>query len=409
VRFADVEVSDSLKPKAVGLEFLDRILGGGLPNSAATLLAGEPGIGKSTLLFQLFSKTPQKSLYVSAEESVEQVAARFKNHHASGDHLYILAESRLSEIVRQIEELKPERVAIDSIQMILADTGLEKSRGIASSVRETAEALVGLAKGMGFQLWIVGHITKDGEIAGPKMLEHLVDTVLTFSQSDEPGTRVLQVQKHRFGASGELALLSISEKGLAEKKDAEGFWMSKRDHESPGCAFVPVLFGSRVYCVEVQALATPTFYPAPRRSASGFDLNRLHLLCAVLEKHLGLSLSKYDIYLNVVGGIRIQDPVADLACAAAIVSSLTEKSIPMEIAFSGELGLTGEIRPSPQLPERSRLLERLGKKMLLAAGGERVTAGIRVKQVRHLRDALGSLIDAGGRQKNEGISTQGFE
>jgi DNA repair protein RadA/Sms len=294
--------------------------------------------------------------------------------------------------------------------MILADTAAEKSRGFSSSIRETAEALVGLAKSMGFQLWVVGHVTKDGDIAGPKLLEHLVDSVLTFSQSDEPGIRILQVQKHRFGPSGEIALLSISEAGLSEKLDAEAFWMSKRSQDSPGCAFVPILFGSRVYCVEIQALVTPTFYPAPRRSASGFDLNRLNLICAVLEKHLGLSLSRYDVYLNVVGGIKIQDPVADLACAAAVVSSLNEIPIASEIAFCGELGLTGEIRPSSQLAERSRLLNRLGKKLLVAAPTtDRRPLDLRVKSVCHLRDALGALKADLERQKNEGNSRPSFQ
>ncbi len=403
VRFSEAEVSSDLRVEKLSIDFLDRILGGGLPKASVCLLAGEPGIGKSTLLFQLFSRTKKKALYVSAEESVEQVAYRFKAHHAESEDLFILAESRLSEIIRQIEIQKPDLVAIDSIQMIMADLGLEKSRGFSGSVRESAEALISLAKTLGFQLWIVGHITKDGEIAGPKVLEHLVDTVLTFSESDEPGVRILQVHKHRFGASGELSLLEMSANGLSEKKDAEGFLMSRRDQAAPGCACAPVLFGSRVYCVEIQALVTPTFFPAPRRSASGFDLNRLHLLCAVIEKHLGISLSKYDVYLNVVGGIRIQDPQADLACAAAIVSSLMERPIPMEVAFSGELGLTGEIRLSPKFKDRAKLLERLGRSLLVAANGnEKLIGGIRHRPVRHLKDALGSLLQSDGqRQKHE--------
>lgn len=401
-RFLDVEITSDQAVQNLEIEFLNRVVGGGLPRDAVVLLAGEPGIGKSTLLLQLFAQSSESCLYVTAEESVEQIASRFQKHKAKSEELYILSESRLSAIVAQMNELKPKRLAIDSIQMISVDSGLEKARGFSSSIREATEVLIHEAKRLGVQLWIVGHITKDGEIAGPKTLEHLVDTVLTFSSSDEPGLRLLQAQKNRFGPSGEIVLLEMNESGLRERPDAQGFWMSQNAGEVVGCAHVPVVLGSRVYCVEVQALCTPTYYPSPRRSTSGFDLNRLHLLCAVLERHLQVPLSKVDVYLNVVGGIRLQDPAVDLAVAMAILSSHDERAIPVDWAFCGELGLTGEVRKLPQLAERARVLSRVGKRVLCCASAESLDKkekiAVEVQNLRHLKEAYKCLLGASQRE-----------
>lgn len=367
VRLLDVEPGKVSQRRKTQVDFLDRVLGGGLPAGATVLLAGEPGIGKSTLLFQMFAVQKDLALYVSAEESVDQVALRFSSAKTKpSENLYAFAENRLSEIVAQIERLKPKVVAIDSIQMIVADER-DRVRGGSAAVREVAETLIGLAKKHNLLLWIVGHVTKEGDIAGPRTLEHLVDSVLLFSSAEDASLRILQTQKHRFGQSGELALLEISKDGLSEKEGAESFWLQDHDQGTSGVAYAPVMMGSRVYCIEVQALCAPTHFPSPRRSTSGFDMNRLYLLLAVLEKRLKLKLSSHDVYVNIVGGLKVQDPALDLAVAAALFSAQTEKPIPASFAFCGEVGLTGEIRNVAFLKDRAKSLLKTGKTNFVAA------------------------------------------
>lgn len=364
---SEISEGQTLVRQSTHLDFLDDILGGGLPEATTVLLAGEPGIGKSTLLFQMFSKSKERVLYVSAEESAAQVAGRFRSFSKQQDSdFFVLTDHRLSQILEEIERLQPKMVAIDSIQMISTES-LDRARGGAANLREISDQLVSTAKAKGFTLWIVGHVTKDGDIAGPKTLEHLVDSVLLFSSCDEPGVRFLQTQKHRFGKSGELAVLEISEAGLNEKKGGESFWIQENNQNLSGCAQTAVLFGSRVYCVEIQALCTPTHFPSPRRSTTGFDINRLFLILAVLEKKLKVNLSQMDVYLNVVGGLKIQDPAADLAVAAALLSSLEDKAISSKSIFCAEIGLTGELRKVPQSSERAKLCEKLGKTEFVTA------------------------------------------
>lgn len=367
-RFSDINIDEAAERHSTGIDFVDRVLGGGLPKSSVVLLAGEPGVGKSTLLFQVFASQKGRCLYVSAEESAQQVAYRFRRaQKQSSPDFYLLTESKLSLILEQIDALRPEMVAIDSIQMIHSDLQVDRMRAGHAGIREVAESLLAAAKSKGFDLWIVGHVTKDGEIAGPKVLEHLVDTVLYFGQSDQHDYRLLQTQKHRFGQSGELALLEMTAQGLSEKADAESFWVQNRAQSVSGCAYAPVMMGSRVYCVEIQALCTPTYFPSPRRSTSGFDLNRFLLLLAVIESRLKLPLSRFDVYLNVVGGIKLSDPAADLAVAAAVVSAFSEKIIPSDWVLCAELGLTGELRSVPQIRDRIRSVSRIGKKEILVA------------------------------------------
>lgn len=360
VRVKDLDTSKALERSSLRVDFLDRVMGGGLPKGTVVLLAGEPGIGKSTLLFQMLLEQKTPSLYVSAEESVEQVARRFRSLKAEvSDQIYVLSESRIAQVIKKMDELKPEVVIIDSIQMMNAE-GDDRVKGGMASLREMTEILVQRAKALGMSLWIVGHVNKDGDIAGPKTLEHLVDTVLLFSSAEESQLRILQVQKHRFGRSGELALLEMTESGLREKKEHSTYWVHQRTEKISGCALSPVIMGSRVLVVEIQALVVDTYFPSPRRSTSGFDLNRLFLILAVLEKRLRLPFSKSDVYLNVVGGLKISDPGADLAVGAALVSALTEQPIPLGTVFCGEIGLTGELRPTYGLEERLRTIEHLG-------------------------------------------------
>ncbi len=359
VRVKDFALQGEVKRVATGLSFLDRVLSSGLPEGTVVLVAGEPGIGKSTLLFQMLLEQKETALYVSAEESVQQVSGRFRSFKkVLSDQLFVLAESHISEVLAKMNVLKPKVVVIDSIQMMVGESE-DKARGGMSSLKEITEVLVQRAKELGIMLWIVGHVNKEGEIAGPKTLEHLVDTVLLFSSAEDSRLRILQVQKHRFGRSGEVALLEMSESGLKEQKDAESYWIQSRTQSVAGCAIAPVVLGSRVVCVEIQALVVDSFFPSPRRSTSGFDLNRLFLILAVLEKRLRLPFSRSDVYLNIVGGLKISDPGADMAVAAALVSALNDKAIGQKTVFCGELGLTGELRPCSAIEDRLKTVESL--------------------------------------------------
>jgi DNA repair protein RadA/Sms len=392
-KLSDIEISESFEKQSCAIPFLDRVLSGGLPQGATVLLAGQPGTGKSTLLFQMFGKLKgKKLLYVSAEESASQVAARFRQHQqVDKDNLFVLTDNHLEEILRQIDRLKPDVIAVDSIQMIMTSE-FERVKGGVASIREVSEALVSKAKSLNSILWIVGHVTKDGDIAGPKTLEHLVDTVLLFSNAEEPQVRMLQTQKHRFGQSGELAVLEISDKGLREKPGAESYWMQEHSESVAGCAFSPVLMGSRVYCVEVQALCVPTHFPSPRRSTTGFEMNRVYLVLAVLEKILKLTFAHQDVCLNVVGGLKVNDPAMDLAVGAALVSAHSEKTSPSNRVYCGEIGLTGEIRNVPLLELRRASSAQIGKTDFICAksGTSKVSEGMR--RCRHIREAFQSLV-----------------
>jgi len=359
-RLVDLPLESDTMPVSTGVDFLDRILGGGVPRGTVLLVAGEPGIGKSTLLFQMLSQSSGKSLYVSAEESASQIGKRFRQLQKDlGEQMYILAEQRISEILSQMDILKPQWMVIDSIQMIQTED--DRAKGGMATIRDLTDVLVSKAKELGTILFIVGHVNKDGDIAGPKSLEHMVDTVLVFSMAQDSNLRILQTQKNRFGASGEVALLEISDKGLHETKDFDSYWTQKHRTAVYGCAVAGVVLGSRIVCVEIQALVVNSFFPSPRRSTSGFDLNRLILILAVLEKRMKIPFSRFDVYLNVVGGLKVSDPGADLAVAAALVSAFSEKALPTDAVYFGEIGLTGELRPPARHRERMQYLTRARK------------------------------------------------
>ncbi len=387
--------TDQLEKCSTEMPFLDRLLHGGVPRGTAVLLAGEPGIGKSTLLFQLLAHQKEKSLYVSAEESVTQVARRFRSFSPMmSKELFIISEARVDLICQQIRKLKPKMAVIDSVQMLWTEEG--GAKGGSATLRTAVDLLVDEAKQTGTILWLVGHVNKEGDIAGPKTLEHMVDTVLVFSLAEDARVRILQVQKNRYGPSQETVLLEMSEAGLTEKSEADSYWMRKHSTDVSGCALTAVQLGTRILCVEIQALVVDTYFPSPRRSTSGFDLNRLLLLLAVLEKRLKLPFSRSDVYLNVVGGLKISDPVADLAVAAAVVSALSERAIPSSWVFCGEIGLTGELREVPSLSERAQRLSSLKNAMVISgphtSSKPDPKVGGRIKNYESVNDALQFLI-----------------
>ncbi len=395
IRLLDVEASGPATFHSTHISFLDRVVGGkGCPLGTVLFLAGEPGIGKSTLLFQMMSLQNERGLYVSAEESVSQIAHRFKGFGGKiSNELFIVSENRLFSILQQMDRLKPKVVVIDSIQMILSEDDA-RVRGGFSTLREVMEALVQKAKSLGITLWVVGHVNKEGDIAGPKTLEHLVDVVLTFSSVDDSRFRILQAQKNRFGPSGEFVFLEMSETGLSEKTEVDSFWNTHHGQSVSGCALAPIVMGSRILLVEIQALVVPSYFPSPRRSTSGFDMNRLYLLLAVLEKKLKIRFSTLDVYLNIVGGLRISDPSADLAVAAALVSAHTERSIPLSRVYCAEIGLTGELRPGGASRDRFRLAQNQGKTNIYTAMQQEAaekSGNAHVMAFKGIEDALKDL------------------
>ncbi|TVQ78515.1 MAG: DNA repair protein RadA [Bradymonadales bacterium] len=370
------------------LAFIQRLLGGGLPRGSVVLLAGQPGVGKSTLLFQTFASSSQKVLFASTEESESQLAVRFRKFcRDESAPFFVMSTSLLEDILQEADRLEVDTVVVDSIQMLGSRSSLQ-SRWGAGLMRELSDELVSQAKAKSRSLWIVGHVNKEGEIAGPKTLEHLVDCVFLFCGSDDPSVRSLQVQKNRFGPSGELALLRMEEKGLTEIPNPESFWMHQYSKSVPGCVYCPILLGSRVYCVEVQALCAATAFPSPRRTVSGFDLQRLHLILALLEKRLDLRFSGLDVYLNIVGGLKVEDTAADLAVAAALISAIKNQAFPSERVFLGELGLTGEIRSVPGVKQRLEAAARVGKQSAVfpaSAESEKISE-LELLPHRHIQD-----------------------
>lgn len=393
-RVRDLKGEDSDIRSSTRVPYLDRLLGDGLPPGSVVLLAGEPGIGKSTLLFQMILKQTERALYVSAEESVEQIARRFRSfQNEVAEELFVISENRIGQIIEQMETLKPKIVVIDSIQMMVPENE-DRARGGMASLRESTEILVQKAKALNLTLWIVGHVNKEGDIAGPKTLEHLVDTVLVFSMAEDSQLRILQVQKHRFGRSGEVILLEMGEHGLSEKTESDSYWIHKRSEKISGCALAAVQMGSRILCVEVQALVVDSYFPSPRRSTSGYDLNRLHLILAVLEKRLKVPFSRSDVYLNIVGGLKISDPGADLAVAAALVSAQSEKAVPTSAVFCGEIGLTGELRKASGMDDRVRSIARMGYFQWISAPmtSFKPLPGLQMRASEQVRNALEFLI-----------------
>ena len=338
---------------------LNRVLGGGLVPGSLTLLGGEPGIGKSTLLLQIALKLPFKTLYVSGEESQKQIKMRAERITSKGENCYILTETKTQNIFRQVLEIEPDILIIDSIQTLHTDY-IESSAGSISQIRECTAELIKYAKETNVPVLLIGHITKDGTIAGPKILEHMVDTVLQFEGDRNHVYRILRSLKNRFGSTAELGIYEMQSTGLREVENPSEILISHRDEELSGTAIATTLEGMRPLMLEIQALVSTAVYGTPQRSTTGYNAKRLNMILAVLEKRAGFRLGTKDVFLNITGGISIEDTAIDLAVVAAILSSNEDISIDKGYCFAGEVGLSGEIRPVNRIEQRIQESEKLG-------------------------------------------------
>ncbi len=351
-------------------EELNRVLGGGLVAGSLTLLGGEPGIGKSTLLLQnILSIRNRKILYVSGEESTSQLKLRADRLGKVSDNTFILTETQLDKIFTQIENVKPQLVVVDSIQTI-ASSDIDSAAGSVSQVRECAAALLRYAKESGVPVILVGHINKDGAIAGPKVLEHIVDTVIQFEGDRQYLYRILRAIKNRFGSTNEIGIYEMVAKGLREVKNPSEMLLSdNREDEMSGMAIGVTIDGARPFLVEVQALVSSAAYGTPQRSVTGFDQRRLNMLLAVLEKRARFKLGQKDVFLNIAGGLKVTDPALDLAVVAAVMSSNFDVAIPRHAAFAGEVGLSGEIRTVTRIDQRVAEAAKLGFETIFIPSG----------------------------------------
>ncbi len=365
VLLKDVVIKDTFRIKTEIKEF-DRVLGGGIVLGSVVLIGGDPGIGKSTISLQISNHVAQQGrtvLYISGEESVAQTKLRAKRLGAGlkEEALYIVNQTDLSLITEYIQKLKPDLVIIDSIQVVF-DSRISSAAGSVSQVRECAGVLTQIAKTTGTSIFIIGHVTKEGTIAGPRVLEHIVDTVLYFEGDRFAVYRILRAVKNRFGSTNEIGVFEMGQAGLKEVENPSEIFLSERAKEATGSVVVPALEGTRPLLVEIQALVSKTSFGYPLRRAQGFDYNRLGLLAAVLEKRMGLALESQDIFVNVAGGIKIEDPAADLAVALAIASAFREKNILSDTVVLGEVGLAGEVRSASQVSLRINEAAKLGFK-----------------------------------------------
>ncbi len=338
---------------------LDRVLGGGLVKGSVLLLGGEPGIGKSTLLLQVALGVSKKVLYVSGEESQSQIKMRAERLSNQNNNCLILTETKTQNIFKSIEESSPNIVVIDSIQTLHTDT-IDASPGSISQIRETTAELIKFAKETSTPVILIGHITKDGHIAGPKILEHMVDVVLQFEGDRNYTYRILRAQKNRFGSTAELGIYEMQSIGLREVENPSEILISQKDESLSGTAISATLEGVRLLMIEVQALVSTAVYGTPQRSTTGYNIKRLNMLLAVLEKRAGFRLGTKDVFLNITGGIKVEDPAIDLAVISAILSSNDDEAISEKYCFAAEVGLTGEIRPVNRVEQRILEAEKLG-------------------------------------------------
>ena len=338
---------------------LDRVLGGGLVRGSMILLGGEPGIGKSTLLLQVALSISKKVLYVSGEESQSQIKMRAERLQNKNEDCLILNETKTQNIFKSIENNSPDIVVIDSIQTLHTDS-IDASPGSISQIRETAVELIKFAKETATPVILIGHITKDGHIAGPKVLEHMVDVVLQFEGDRNHTYRILRAQKNRFGSTAELGIYEMQNIGLREVENPSEILISQKDESLSGTAISATLEGARPLMIEIQALVSTAVYGTPQRSSTGYNIKRLNMLLAVLEKRAGFRLGAKDVFLNITGGIKIDDPAIDLAVIGAILSSNEDEAIPQEYCFAAEVGLSGEIRPINRVDQRILEAEKLG-------------------------------------------------
>ena len=354
---------------STGMGELDRVLGGGAVKGSLVLVGGAPGIGKSTLMLQICSKLCEfsKVLYVSGEESSHQLKLRAKRLRVESNQLYVISATRLSDVLDTVHMEKPDVLIVDSIQTLYSEE-TESTAGSVSQVKSCTMALMQLAKGEGTTVFVIGHVNKEGSIAGPKVLEHMVDCVLYFEGDQHTSYRILRAAKNRFGATNEIGVFEMQDIGLTEVPNPSEMLLSERPEDAPGTCVTCVMEGVRPVPAEIQALVVPTSYGTPRRTTNGFDHNRAAMLMAVLEKRGGIKMSTCDAYLNIIGGLILDEPAADLAAVIAVASSYLDKPVPPELVAIGEVGLTGELRSVNQLEQRVSEAQRLGFKKCLIPG-----------------------------------------
>lgn len=384
------EVDGSIgQPQPTTIPELDRVLGGGIVPGSVTLLGGEPGIGKSTLLMQLLAAWPARTLYVTAEESAQQVRLRAERLGALNENVWLLPEMNLHNIFKAITSVQPNLIVIDSIQTI-ADPELSSPPGSVVQVRGCAHRLVQEAKRSNIPVVLVGHVTKEGGLAGPRVLEHVVDTVLSFEGERHNALRLLRASKHRFGPTSELGLFEMTDAGMVGVPDASQLFLADRRTGVPGSVVVPTIEGQRPLLVELQALTNSVSGGAPpRRSAQGVDSGRLALLLAVLERRARISLSAHEVYASVVGGVKLAEPGADLGLCLALVSAVVNKPLPADLVVIGEVGLAGEVRQVAQVGRRLAEAARLGfTRAIVPASASAKVDGIRVEGAATLTEAL---------------------
>jgi DNA repair protein RadA/Sms len=381
-----------------GIDEFDRVLGGGIVPGSLVLIGGEPGIGKSTLLLQvahLLGRSHGSVLYVSAEESLRQVKLRGERLGLEAGGLFLLAETSLERVLEQVEAVRPSALVVDSVQTVFS-ARFPSAPGSISQVREVATQLLFLAKGRGITSFLIGHVTKDGSLAGPKSLEHIVDTVLYFEGEKRQHHRIVRAVKNRFGAVSELGVFEMTGAGLKPVPNPSALFLSERQAGSPGSAVVSTIEGSRPMLVEVQALVSPTSFGTPRRTSLGIDPNRTSLLLAVLEKRVGLELLGDDVFVSVAGGLEVDEPAADLGVAAAVASSFRNRPLPAHTALFGEVGLGGEVRGAGQASLRVREAAQMGfTRVILPARNapDDPPQGVRIVGVSTLEEALERLAD----------------
>ncbi len=392
-RLTDIDMVEAQRLYVPIAEF-NRVLGGGLVPGSIILIGGEPGIGKSTLLLQTCAALANhvgRVLYVSGEESTRQIKMRADRMELQSDELFLLTETRLGDIFEQVNQLDPTILVIDSIQTVYTDES-ESSPGSVSQVRECASRLQMLAKTNGICVFLIGHVTKEGAIAGPRVLEHIVDTVLYLEGDQFQAFRLLRGVKNRFGATSEVGVFEMSALGMIEVPNPSEAFLAERVLNAPGTAIAVTMEGTRPLLVELQSLTSPSTFGNPRRTPNGVDMNRLLIVSAVLTKRFGLKLHEHDIFINVIGGLKIDEPASDLAMAVAMASSYYDKAVPPDMAFIGEIGLSGELRAVSQISARLIEASKMGFKRVMMPKMRRpitdVPEDLKLVQVRNVGEAL---------------------
>jgi DNA repair protein RadA/Sms len=398
VALSEVSTVDMPRVQTGDQEF-DRVLGGGLVPGSLVLLGGEPGVGKSTLLLQIAGRLQavgRRVLYVSGEESAQQIRMRADRLEGTGDSIFLLTEASLERILEAVDEVSPTDIVIDSIQTTYSEA-LDSVPGSISQVRQVAGQLLTLAKTTHVPVFLIGHVTKDGSIAGPKALEHIVDTVLYFEGERHHNHRIVRAVKNRFGAANEVGIFEMTTRGLTPVKNPSDLFLRERETSAPGSAVVCAMEGTRPILVEVQALVNSTQYGTARRTATGVDYNRIAVLVAMLEKRLGVPMSGCDIYVNAAGGLEINEPASDLGIFAAVLSSFRNRALPTHTVLIGELGLSGEVRPVAQAHLRVREAAAMGfRACVLPAGNVPLldpVQGISLQPIRSVSDLSNLVFD----------------